>query len=490
MYNPGGDNAATVTNIAATANTASVFVTTDSGSGFFRAYGSTFSVASLAGHVALGNDTGNGSAGVIIFGNSLVTSGGSGSISLRGAGYDTAAENLILDVPSGSAFTHGSVAVGQSTFDGTLHVVLADDTAPVTLAAWGHAPRRVRPGREHGRRPRYLLRQRCANTVYLNAAIPNVSFSNLRADATTFALVSNGTNPGFSQDASGNIYAATLGTGGMVKAAPSTGQLELAAAGTDFQAVITWPTAGELLISNGTSAFPIGNANLTVASGNLIINTGTKFSTLAASSLLATDGGSFATVATVDAPLSYSGGHLSVDGSAIRGASYKFSMNFSSSSPMGANVTTVLVPGDSGALATGAGAYSGTGGTSVPAVLAAAMGASGSPNMYTTTHAYTSVKWAILQQVANVTVASGANVRYSLYMTTDPFNPVAYTLLATFDTGPIPIGTGNFNAFFSTFGSLSIPSDVLFFMSAHRTDVVGSSILSPFQFTSNMEFIP
>ena len=79
--------------------------------GIFRAYGSAFSVASLASTVAFGPD---GASGLVIFTNSTSLSGASGSLTIRGGGYDTAADILFID-KNGAAFKNGYVYVGSST---------------------------------------------------------------------------------------------------------------------------------------------------------------------------------------------------------------------------------------------------------------------------------------------------------------------------------------------------------------------------------------
>lgn len=84
------------------------------GGGFFRAYGSTFSVgAPLAQAVAFGADTAAGSKGIVIFGNSANTSGGSGFIDINGGGYGTAGVNLNL-TSSTSAFLNIPVTVSTT----------------------------------------------------------------------------------------------------------------------------------------------------------------------------------------------------------------------------------------------------------------------------------------------------------------------------------------------------------------------------------------
>ena len=94
-----------------TSSIATASVKVDTIGGFFRAYGSAFSVASLASKVSFGPD---GADGIVVFSNATQASGSTGSISLRGGGYDTAAEMLFVD-QNGSRFTNGYVLIGTST---------------------------------------------------------------------------------------------------------------------------------------------------------------------------------------------------------------------------------------------------------------------------------------------------------------------------------------------------------------------------------------
>jgi hypothetical protein len=161
--------------------------------------------------------------------------GSSGTIDFSTGNART--QRLLID-STGSKFTSGNVSVtnllsiGQSTFDSTTHTVLADDAAPASLAAWDtrHAVFGRSGATGGGLGVSY---GNGANTVYLNAAIPNTSFSNLRADATTFALYSNGTTQGFKQDASGNVYDSVLGNG-LLKTTGGTGLHAIATPGTDY----------------------------------------------------------------------------------------------------------------------------------------------------------------------------------------------------------------------------------------------------------------
>jgi hypothetical protein len=98
-------------NSAASTGSSTVAVYANTSGGFFRAYGPTFSVASLANKAAFGPD---GANGIVIFSNASATSGSAGDISLRGGGYDSAAEKLLIN-KDGSYFTSGNVGIGTST---------------------------------------------------------------------------------------------------------------------------------------------------------------------------------------------------------------------------------------------------------------------------------------------------------------------------------------------------------------------------------------
>jgi hypothetical protein len=83
-------------NATKTGTTGTTTLSTKIGSigGVFRTYGSSFAVASLASTAAFGPD---GASGLVIFTNSSAPSGGTGSLSIRGGGYDSGAEILFID---------------------------------------------------------------------------------------------------------------------------------------------------------------------------------------------------------------------------------------------------------------------------------------------------------------------------------------------------------------------------------------------------------
>lgn len=139
--NTAGVDGVRVTN-ANTASHATLAAYAGTGGGFFRAYGQTFAVSSLANRVGFGNDTGNGGTGVVIFGNSATPSGAAGSISLRGGGYDSGAENLSL-IAGDSNFTHGTVTVNGLNGITKATAGVLGNASPSDLAAaqtWPTAP--------------------------------------------------------------------------------------------------------------------------------------------------------------------------------------------------------------------------------------------------------------------------------------------------------------------------------------------------------------
>ncbi|MFA5132027.1 MAG: hypothetical protein WC444_01720 [Candidatus Paceibacterota bacterium] len=104
-----GINSTIRVNSTSNSNSATVGAYSGSVGGFFRAYGSSFGVASLASKAAFGPD---GANGIVVFSNAASASNSTGSISLRGGGYDTAAEKLYID-KDGSYFT-GNVGIGTT----------------------------------------------------------------------------------------------------------------------------------------------------------------------------------------------------------------------------------------------------------------------------------------------------------------------------------------------------------------------------------------
>lgn len=82
-YSPRADAIATVHVLAGTIG------------GFFRAYAPGFGIAGLANGAAFGPDV--GTTKIIVFSNPTTSDGGLGSISLRGGGFDTPAEKLLID---------------------------------------------------------------------------------------------------------------------------------------------------------------------------------------------------------------------------------------------------------------------------------------------------------------------------------------------------------------------------------------------------------
>jgi len=118
VRNYASTNASNSVFATSSSSVATISVKADTIGGFFRAYGSSFDVPSLANNVGFGPD---GATGIVIFSNSQTTFNGTGSISLRGGGYDTASEMLFID-KNGSRFTNGYVGIGTTTIGSKFQV--------------------------------------------------------------------------------------------------------------------------------------------------------------------------------------------------------------------------------------------------------------------------------------------------------------------------------------------------------------------------------
>jgi len=71
----------------------------------------------------------------------------------------------------------------------------------------------------------------------------------------------------------GSVAIGALGAGGLVKASVTNGVLQIASA-SDVAGAITWPTAGQVLVSSGTTTAPIGDAGLTYVTGTDTLSVG------------------------------------------------------------------------------------------------------------------------------------------------------------------------------------------------------------------------
>lgn len=357
---------------------------------------------------------------------------------------------------------------------------------------------------------------------------------------------------------------------------------------SSFQAPITWPTGGEVLVSTGTSSLPIGdstfsfdttghvllsgngsgvnigaiNTNVSFATGiagnanrdrvqlnvggGALGSTGTNDNTFmdvipansairsgVTSGIYATqriraltytgvsspniteaaslyiDGKPFisgASVTTASYALHVASGTVRMDslagpgiviadangvlstGANPRNASYKWSMNASSSAGIASNFQTVIVPGDSGPVPTGAGFYSAAGGTAAATTLAANYATNGGPVAYGATRAYSGVAFQACQNFIQMSVANGTNLTYLLYKTNSPLSGASYTVLASWVTGPMNIGTSSGASSGIVTGSVSIAAGDLLMLAVVRTDTT-SAVLSLLQFTATVDLI-
>lgn len=123
-------NATIQVNASDTTNAATLAAFCGAVGGFFRVYGASFGVASLASKAAFGPD---GASGIVVFSNANVGSGSTGDISLRGGGYDSGAEKLLIS-KDGSRFT-GRISLGQAISTTSILAITGLPTSSAGLAA-------------------------------------------------------------------------------------------------------------------------------------------------------------------------------------------------------------------------------------------------------------------------------------------------------------------------------------------------------------------
>lgn len=173
------------------------------------------------------------------------------------------------------AFSGGKLSVGQATFDGALHVVLADDTTPTTVAAWDSRHAVFGQSSSTGAGTGFSFGN-AANTAYVSFLVPGVAWSHARFDGFDFAFYASGATLGLHQDSAGNVYDGVLTTNGLLKTTGGTG-LHAIASAADVAAAIVWPAATDVLVSAGTAVAPVGDTSFTfdtslhvLAGGNAI----------------------------------------------------------------------------------------------------------------------------------------------------------------------------------------------------------------------------
>lgn len=84
--------------------------------GYIRSYGASFTIASLANKFAMGPD---GASGLVLFSNAFNGTDSTGTVSIRGGGYDTGAEKIYCD-RYGTKFTNTSIiaSAANAVYDG------------------------------------------------------------------------------------------------------------------------------------------------------------------------------------------------------------------------------------------------------------------------------------------------------------------------------------------------------------------------------------
>lgn len=168
-------------------------------------------------------------------------------------------------------------------------------------------------------------------------------------------------------------------------------------------------------------------------------------------------------------------------------ASYKWSYTYASSTGFDNNKQVVVVPGDAGAVATGAGVYNAVAGTAVPTTLAAHFATAGGTIAYPAMRAYTTVAFQVLQSFLTMSIANGTNLTYALYSSNGPTGGGSYNLLASWATGPMNIATSAGLASGVITASVTVAAGDVFMLAVFRTDTT-SAVLGNLQFTATVDF--
>lgn len=256
---------------------------------------------------------------------------------------------------------------------------------------------------------------------------------------------------------------------------------------TDIGLVL--PASGQVVISNGTSlfgdsTFAFNASTHTLSLNNIVVGLNAQFP-LAAGALLAADNSGFLTDANVGRGLNYDPSTVTLS-STQPSASYKFSMNAASSGGIANAQQTVVVPGDSGPVPTGAGFYTAAASTPVTTTLAANYATNGGPVAYGMNRAYTSVAFQVYQNFIQMAVANGTAVSYVLYKTNGPTGGGSYTVLASWNTGSMNLGTSSGATSGVMTAAVSIAPGDLLMMAVFRTDST-LGILAILQFTATVD---
>lgn len=115
-----------------------------------------------------------------------------------------------------------------------------------------------------------------ASGAWLGSGATDVAFGAYTGKKMQF-FYNGGVTPGIEMSTGGIINLSSLAAGGIVKAksAATAGDLAIAVAGTDYQGVITWPAATDVLVSSGTTTVPVGDSNFVYDTTNHTLGLGT-----------------------------------------------------------------------------------------------------------------------------------------------------------------------------------------------------------------------
>lgn len=115
-----------------------------------------------------------------------------------------------------------------------------------------------------------------ASGTWLGSGATDIAFGAYTGKKIQYFTNGSGTSS-VEISSAGVVNVGNLAAGGIVKAksAATAGDLAIAVAGTDYQGVITWPAATDVLVSSGTTTVPVGDSNFVYDTTNHTLGLGT-----------------------------------------------------------------------------------------------------------------------------------------------------------------------------------------------------------------------
>jgi hypothetical protein len=248
-------------------------------------------------------------------------------------------------------------------------------------------------------------------------------------------------------------------------------------------------TSGNLLISvldspGGGISFLTANRTQRMfisGGGNVTVNQNLSVQGVTASSLVSTDSGHFLQAVAVDAPLSYSGGHLALTGPGVQHETWSESWQ-NSSTGLPNNASYFIIPTGSIGLANAGAPDTFVTFGSVGAALNQAYGTANYPQLYAMERATTGGQFTCSSWYAVGTGTGTDTEVFALYYTTNPAGTSATQVAAGSVSNIVAQRGAVINQSVS-----AIPSGAYVFMTIYRSDTASTRLITVINFKCQMD---